>query len=107
MAIEWLGFMGTGLVMAAYVPQVAHLLRARCAGGVSLGAYLVWSTAAILLLTYAIASGDPVFIALQGYQLVTLASISLLSIRRRASLCDLHCGPPPPSPAANKARTPA
>ena len=29
------GFAGAGLAGAAYVPQVSHLIRARCAAGIS------------------------------------------------------------------------
>lgn len=94
MSIQWLGFLGTGLVIVAYVPQVAHLLRARCAAGVSLWAYLVWSVSAALLLGYAITTRDPVFVVLQAYQLLALALIYLLSRRHQGQLCDVHCGRP-------------
>lgn len=94
MSHQWLGFLGTGLVIVAYVPQVTHLLRARCAAGVSLWAYLTWSAAAALLLGYAIAARDPVFMVLQAYQLLALASICLLSRRHKGRLCDVHCGRP-------------
>ncbi|MCH7845668.1 MAG: PQ-loop repeat-containing protein [Acidobacteria bacterium] len=74
-SIQWLGFAGMGLVAVAYVPQIVHLARARCTAGVSSWAYLVWSVSASLLLVYAITVRDPVFIALQGYQLLALTSI--------------------------------
>ncbi len=92
MEIQGVGFIGMGLVVVPYVPQIVHLVRARCAAGVSLGAYLVWSVSASLLLVYAITTGDPVFIALQAYQLLALASICLLSRRHKGMPCDVHCG---------------
>lgn len=91
MSAQWLGIAGTALVAAAYVPQVLHIIRARCAGGVSVPAYLAWSSAAAFLLAYAVASGDAVFIVLQMYQLVALSSIALVSFHHRGS-CDAHCG---------------
>jgi len=91
-SLQWLGFAGTALVVVAYLPQISHLVRARCTAGVSLWAYSVWSVSAILLFTYAIALGDPVFIALQGYQLLATVAIFILSRRSDGLLCDVHCG---------------
>lgn len=92
MSLEWVGFVGTGLVMVAYLPQVGHLVRARCTAGVSLRAYLVWSVAAALLLVYAVTTRVAVFVALQAYQLLALGSICLLTRRHVGRLCDAHCG---------------
>lgn len=97
MSLQWIGFIGTGLVVVAYLPQVAHLVRARCASGVSLGAYLVWSLAATLLLAYAIVTADAVFIALQGYQLLALTAIFILAFRHKDRRCELHCGSDAPT----------
>jgi len=93
-SMQWLGFVGMGLVVVAYVPQIVHLVRARCVAGVSLWAYLVWTVSATFLLVYAVAIRDPVFIALQAYQLLALASICLLSRRLKGQPCDVHCGTP-------------
>ena len=92
MSIHLLGFAGTGLVIVAYLPQVTHLIRERCSMGVSSGAYLIWGIAALLLLSYAVVKRDPVFIALQSYQLGATTLIFLLSRRYRASVCELHGG---------------
>jgi len=91
-SIQWLGFAGMGLVVVAYVPQIVHLVRARCTAGVSTWAYLVWTLSAALLLVYAITAQDPVFISLQAYQLVALTSIYLLSRRLKGRPCEDHCG---------------
>jgi uncharacterized protein with PQ loop repeat len=92
MTIHWLGYAGTALVILAYVPQIAHLVRQRCSAGLSAGAYLLWGIAAMLLLGYALATGDPVFTALQVYQVGAAVSICLLSRRYRDSLCEIHGG---------------
>jgi uncharacterized protein with PQ loop repeat len=91
-SLDWIGFVGTGLVIVAYVPQVKHLVSAKCASGVSLGAYLVWSLSAALLLTYSISTADWVFIALQAYQALALTTIYVLARRHRGRGCKLHCG---------------
>src|ERR1700760_1657699 len=49
------GFAGAGLAGAAYVPQIAHLVRARCSAGVSSLAFGVWLLASILITVRAIA----------------------------------------------------
>ncbi len=92
MSLEWLGFAGTSLVVFAYLPQIAHLIKAKCAAGVSLSAYLVWTSSALLLLVYALTTGDSVFITLQGYQLLALGLIFVLSLKHRDHRCDEHCG---------------
>jgi len=91
-SIQWLGFAGMSLVVLAYVPQIAHLVRARCTAGVSTWAYLVWSVSAALLLAYAITARDPVFISLQAYQLAALTSIYLFARRHQGQPCNVHCG---------------
>ncbi len=67
-SIEWLGFTGITLSVLAYLPQITHLIKEHCSAGLSPKAYCMWMGSAVLLLTYAIAKSDPVFISLQGYQ---------------------------------------
>jgi hypothetical protein len=92
MSVHWLGYAGTGIVIVAYFPQITHLLREHCSAGVSSGAYLLWSVAALLLLSYAIAKGDRVFTALQVYQVAATGTIFLFSRHYRESLCEIHGG---------------
>lgn len=93
MGIEWLGYIGTGLVIVAYLPQIVHLTKEGCTAGISINAYLTWASASVLLLSYAIHQRDPVFIALQGYQLLVTTAILVLSYRHRGQNCDMHGGP--------------
>jgi hypothetical protein len=69
------GFVGAGLAGAAYVPQVSHLIRARCSAGISRLAFRVWLLASVLTTARAIAIGDGVFIVLGGVQTVATALI--------------------------------
>ena len=68
-------------MILAYVPQITHLVGARCSAGLSLRAYLTWGLAASFLLFYAVVTGDLVFIALQSYAVVATAVISFFCIR--------------------------
>ncbi len=93
-SIQWLGFAGMSLVVVAYVPQIVHLVRARCTAGVSTWAYSLWTVSAALLLAYAVTAQDPVFISLQAYQLVALTLMYLFARRHQGQPCEVHCGTP-------------
>ena len=92
MPMPWLGYIGTALVILAYIPQIIHLVRERCSAGLSVGAYMMWGVAAMLLLTYAISARDMVFIALQSYQLAATLLICVFCKRYEESLCEIHGG---------------
>ena len=93
-SIEWLGFAGIALCMLAYLPQIIHLIKEHCSVGLSPGAYCMWGIAALLLLTYAIAKRDPVFISLQGYHVGASTLIFYYCLRYRDQLCEEHGGEP-------------
>jgi uncharacterized protein with PQ loop repeat len=93
MSVHWFGYVGTALVIVAYLPQITHLVREACSAGISFGAYVIWVVAAVLLLAYAILTRDPVFIALQGYQVFATGLICFYSKRFEHNLCEIHGGP--------------
>ncbi|MGH7141574.1 MAG: PQ-loop domain-containing transporter [Minisyncoccia bacterium] len=51
--IEVIGFIGSGLVIWAYMPQIEQLIREHCSVGISRKAYAIWFIAAIFLLAHA------------------------------------------------------
>ena len=65
-ATQIAGFVGAGLAGAAYIPQISHLIRARCSAGISRLAFEVWLLASVLTTARAIAIHAGVFIALGG-----------------------------------------
>ena len=75
MSIDWFGYVGTALVIVAYLPQITHLIRDTCSAALSFGAYVTWAVAAVLLLTYAVLTRDAVFMALQSYQVLATGLI--------------------------------
>ncbi len=91
-SIEWLGFAGIALCVLAYLPQIIHLIKEHCSAGLSLGAYCMWGIAALLLLIYAIAKRDPVFISLQVYQVGACVVIMYYCLKYRHQLCEEHGG---------------
>ena len=92
MSINWIGYAGTTVVILAYLPQIIHLIRERCSAGLSHKAYLMWAGASVLLLLYAVAIRDGVFIALQGYQLTAATLICFFCKKYEGQLCEEHDG---------------
>jgi hypothetical protein len=99
-ATEIAGFAGAGLAGAAYVPQISHLIRARCSAGISRLAFEVWLLASVLTTARAIAIHVGVFIMLGGIQIVATALILLYAARYKDTPCPVH---PPRQPTAKTA----
>jgi len=89
-ATEIAGFVGAGLAGAAYVPQIFHLVRARCSAGISRLAFGVWLLSSVLTTTRAVAIGAGVFIVLGAVQTVATALIMLCAARYKDTLCPSH-----------------
>ena len=51
---HWLGYLGTALVIIAYVPQIRHLMKMHCGDGISIAAYALWTVSSAFLCVYAI-----------------------------------------------------
>ena len=101
-ATEIAGFAGAGLAGAAYVPQISHLIRARCSAGISRLAFEAWLLASVLTTVRAIAIHAGVFIALGGIQIVATALIMLCAARYKDTLCPVHLPRQPMSKTATE-----
>ena len=95
------GFAGAGLAGAAYVPQISHLIRARCSAGISRLAFAVWLLSSVLITARAVAIDAGVFIVLGAIQTVATALIMLYAARYKDTPCPSHL----PGQAAAKAAT--
>ncbi len=102
MSIHWLGYAGTTLVILAYLPQIYHLLKEHCSAGLCVRAYLMWVAASLCLLSYAVIQRDGVFIALQGYQLLSTSLICFYCKKYEHNLCEDHVGAPGQPAAATE-----
>ena len=98
---EIAGFAGAGLAGAAYVPQISHLVRARCSAGISRLAFEVWLVSSVLITARAVAIGAGVFIVLGGIQIVATALIMVYATRYKDTACPIHL---PGQPSATTAR---
>jgi hypothetical protein len=81
-------------VIIAYMPQIIHLVKAQCSAGISLKAYGLWLISSCLLLAHAFNLNDPVFLALQSYQLGATMTIVVFAWKYQRSVCELHRRPP-------------
>ena len=102
MSIHWLGYAGTALVILAYLPQIYHLLKEHCSAGLSCRAYVMWVAASLCLLSYAVIQRDGVFMALQGYQLLSTSLICFFSKKYEHNMCEDHGGAPGQPAAATE-----
>lgn len=84
------GFAGAGLAGAAYLPQISHLIRARCSAGISRLAFEVWLLSSLLITARAVAIGDGVFMVLGAIQIVATALIVVCAARYKDTPCPVH-----------------
>jgi len=105
-ATEIAGFAGAGLAGAAYVPQISHLVRARCSAGISRLAFEVWLLASLLTTARAIAIHVSVFIALGGIQIAATAVITFCATRYKDTPCPIHLPGQPTAETATGTGTP-
>jgi uncharacterized protein with PQ loop repeat len=85
-----IGYIGTGLVIGAYAPQIWHLWTEQCSAGISERAYVLWALASALFLGHSIMIGDAVFMVTQLVNMVDMAIILVLARRFRSQICAVH-----------------
>ena len=85
-----LGAVATGVVVAGYVPQIAHLIRQRCTAGMSVSAFSLWCLASLLFVIHAVIIEDGVFIAVQVVNLVAGALIVVFCKKYKGHVCPFH-----------------
>jgi hypothetical protein len=89
-ATEVAGYIGVGLAAAAYVPQITHLIHARCSAGISRLAFGVWLTSSLLIASRAVAIRATIFVVLGVVQIVATAIICIYAKIYESSFCELH-----------------
>ena len=93
MTSQILGFVGTGLVIVGYVPQIVHLIKERCTAGISIPAFSLWCVASLLFVIHAAMIRDPVFVLLQTVNLVAGGIIVAVSKNYEGQICPFHRRP--------------
>ena len=87
---QLVGLIGTGLVIAGYVPEIYHLIKERCTAGLSLPAFAVWLVASLLFPIYAVLIRDLVFVGVQVVSLVAGGVIVAFCERYDGHVCAYH-----------------
>ncbi len=88
--LQILGFVGTGVVAGAYMPQIWHLVKEHCSAGISIRAYFLWFLASLLFLVHAAMIKDIVFILVQVVNLLAIAAVVFYAKRYEKQICLLH-----------------
>src|SRR5579864_3118492 len=86
------GVLGTGLVIAGYVPQIYHLIKERCTAGLSLPAFAVWCSASLLFLVHAMMIRDVVFVGVQVVNLAAGGTIVAFCTKYGGHVCPFSFG---------------
>ena len=73
-----IGYVGTGIVIGAYVPQIWHLWCEQCSAGISERAYALWVLSSALFLGHSIIIDDMVFMVTQLVNVIALVVILML-----------------------------
>ena len=94
MTSQIFGFVGTGLVIVGYVPQIVHLIKERCTAGISIPAFSLWCGASLLFVIHAAVIRDPVFVGLQTVNLVAGGIIVRFAKKYEGQVCPFHGGGP-------------
>ena len=84
-----IGWVGTALVVVAYLPQIYHLLVKRCAWGISILTWIIWLIGSLLLFAYCILRRDFLFIVVQSINITAIVTTIFLA-RRSNSICPYH-----------------
>ena|SRR5437762_7601476 len=87
---QYIGFGGTLLVLTAYIPQVSHLIKAKCSAGVSRMAFIIWFVSSLMLLVHSFMIKETVSIFLQGINLLATSVILFYAGKYKNRVCDLH-----------------
>ena len=89
-ASQLLGFVGTGLVIGGYVPQIVHLVKERCTAGISIPAFSLWCAASVFFLIHAVVIHDTVFVGVQTVNLIAGGLIVGFCKRYEGQVCPFH-----------------
>ena len=84
------GFAGAIISCMAYIPQIIHLIKEKCAEGISIKAFASWFLASSLLLFHAIMIKSVIFILFQTGSLLAISIILIFAYKYRKHLCKKH-----------------
>ena len=89
MNYHFLGYIGTFIIVVGYLPQIIHLIKEKCAWGISQRSWILWLIGGIFLLAYSMSKQDMVFSLVQTVQIVAI-SLTIFYARRSTQTCPYH-----------------
>lgn len=84
------GMTGACVSASAYVPQIGHMFRAHCAGGVSRMAFGAWIISSVLCLWQAVAIRSLTFELMNMFGLIAVTLILMCAIAYKNNPCPIH-----------------
>ncbi len=87
--MEIVGWIGTILVVIAYIPQIRHLYVEKCAWGISIPTWYIWLVASVLLLIYAVFGNRSIFVVVQVVNLLAIV-VTIILARKSRNICPYH-----------------
>ncbi len=87
--MEFIGWIGTALVIVAYIPQIRHLYVEKCAWGISLTTWWIWLVSSVLLLVYAAMDGSMLFVLVQAINMLAIVTTIILA-NLSEKVCPYH-----------------
>lgn len=87
--MEFIGWIGTTLVILAYYPQIRHLWVEKCAWGISVWTWVIWLIASMLLLIYCIVRREVLLSVVQISNMAAIV-ITIALVRRSNNICAYH-----------------
>ena len=87
---QLLGFLGTTIVAAAYIPQIRHLVKEHCSAGISMNAYALWCVASIFFLIHGAMIRDVAFVFVQVVNLIAILAILICVKKYGRQMCLVH-----------------
>lgn len=83
---------GACVSASAYVPQIGHMFRAHCAGGVSRMAFAAWILSSVLCLWQAVAIHSLTFELMNMFGLIAVVLILGCAVAYQNNPCPIHTG---------------
>ena len=81
------GWLGTALILTAYVPQMGHLIKEKCTAGLSMISWHLWLAGSLLLFGHAYARADAVIMAVQGINVLAVSLTLYLAKKYEGEAC--------------------
>src|SRR6266542_3365732 len=85
-----ISYLGTGLIIIGYSPQIFHLIKEKCTAGLSREAFIIWSVASSCFFIHSCILKDLIFEIVQSISLFSSLIIVLYCFKYKNLYCGYH-----------------